>query len=701
MLRKGIPEAKISSSPALKRMALYPTISSEKRAQIILLDSLNLLGFTFCAITYGVALVLYCICTHSLRQRLRKSPRHRITIVTLSYTTFAIVCATALLGLLQYIIQTAYVPNRDFPLGPALYEGLVLSTQPPFVLLLVLLLSMDWLTMGVQVLSNTMAPLDSLEMLPIFCLYHRRPWLANLGIHRLAISSGVGLVAIVDQARTIDRGYNYSFFPTIAAFGIPPIMTIIVTTLMVYRIASIRKRYINLMGPSDLAQQYTSVISMLIESYAIDALWSLGTLVTYPFQSSPAIAIFLQSSINMKENWTCEDEPYRYPIDESPKDPWERCFNAVDKSDDELCKDLKDEITYLLVVASLFLAIVTSFTVESFSWLREDQAQDAAFLLGQLVTMMNDSTTVGSAQQLPQSTPAHHEVVVNQLWFLSMTLSLCAVVVGTLCLQWLSAFHRPDVRHVPHDDALALRQLRYEGLIGWGVPRVPAILLLTVQGALVLFAIGLLYLLWSVNKHVALPVAIVSGVSVLLLLLTSFMPLLQSVLGWLFPQSLVVSQCPYKSPISWVIHRTGVLLAVMLTFPVICLPRFTKLSEWHKDQVSLLTDYLWQRFDELWRKYREDYGPQSSKLRTSQSSITDKSEKYSHYLVRGLASAMETLVFQPSAVSIIHTCLQEFHGTRAEVETFESLFSKDFTKAEEDYSKRRKMKMSIRFASDV
>lgn len=384
-----------------------------------------------------------------------------------------------------------------------------------------------------------------------------------------------------------------------------------------------------------------------------------------------------------KTNWTCEHEPYRYPIDESPKDPWERCFNAVDKSDEELCKDLKDEISYLLVVASLFLAIVASFTIESFSWLREDQGQDATFLLGQLVRMMNDSTLIGSAQELPPSTPAPHELVVNQLWFLSMTLSLSAVVAGTLCLQWLSAFRRTDVKHVPHDDALALRQLRYEGLMNWGVPRVPAILLLTVQGALILFAIGLLYLLWNVNRHVALPVAIVSGISVLFLSLTSLMPLLQSLLGWILPQTLAITQCPYKSPISWVIHRAGVLLAVLVTLPVIWIPWLSKLSEWHHDQAGLLTDYLWQRFDELWRKHREDYGPQSSKSRSSRFSYTDKPVKYSHYLVRGLASAMETLVFQPSAVHIIHTCLQEFHGTKAEVETFENLFNKDFTKAEE------------------
>ncbi|KAJ3561889.1 hypothetical protein NP233_g9917 [Leucocoprinus birnbaumii] len=217
-----------------------------------------------------------------------------------------------------------------------------------------------------------------------------------------------------------------------------------------------------------------------------------------------------------RADWTCEREPYRYPIDESPKDPWERCYDVVDKSDEELCKDLKDEISYLLVVASLFLGIVTAFTMESMKWIHLDQGDATNQLLNQVVVLLNDTSKQGTATGVSStaSVPEDYAIIVSQLWFLSMTLSLSAVVVGTLCLQWLSAFRRTDIKYMPHEEALALRQLRFEGLIWWHVPRVPAILLLTVQGALVLFAIGLLYLLWNINRRVALPVAIVSGIAV-------------------------------------------------------------------------------------------------------------------------------------------------------------------------------------------
>jgi hypothetical protein len=104
------------------------------------------------------------------------------------------------------------------------------------------------------------------------------------------------------------------------------------------------------------------------------------------------------------------------------------------------------------------------------------------------------------------------------------------------------------------------------------------------------------------------------------------------------------------------------LLSIIITLP------FGKISEWRDQQIQLLTDYTWQVFDDLWRNQREDCGPQTSK---------SGSGNYSYYLVHGLGSAMEILVFQPDAFHIVHTCLQDFYGTAAEREMFRDLFGKD------------------------
>ncbi len=297
-------------------------------------------------------------------------------------------------------------------------------------------------------------------------------------------------------------------------------------------------------------------------------------------------------------------------------------------------------------------------------------------LLRDAVQLLNNPGLQGTILPPQPFVPKHHYVVVNQLWFLSMTLSISAVVIGTLCLQWLAAFRRTDVKHIPHDDALALRQLRFDGVMAWGVPRVPAILLATVQSALILFAIGLLYLLWSINRSVAFPVAIASGVSAFLLIFTTMMPLLQSVIGWMVPSTLIVPQCPYKSPASWAVHRFSVLVILIFSSPFCRLLSTTRLSisEWREQQLKLLPEFLWQEYDELWRQRRERRDSQSSK----------KGHKgYSYYLVRSLTTIMEALVFQ-NFVRIIHKCLQDFHGTEAEVKTVEKLFSKCLPQVEKD-----------------
>lgn len=187
-----------------------------------------------------------------------------------------------------------------------------------------------------------------------------------------------------------------------------------------------------------------------------------------------------------------------------------------------------------------------------------------------------------------------------------------------------------------------------------------------------------MYLLWSINPEAALPVAVVTGVLAFLLALTSVMPLLQSALGWVLPQTLAIPQCPYKSPISWAIHRSCVSLVVIFSFPFGWLKRLkcakADLSQWRKRQLKLLPDFLWQEYDELWRQQRERWGPQSSKAGY---------KGVSYYLVHSLASAMEALMFG-NAVHIIHACLQDFHGTEAEVETFRGLFSEDFPPVEVD-----------------
>jgi hypothetical protein len=117
-------------------------------------DALNLFRSLVCAVSYGVAFTLYGMCTRSLVRRLGKPGQRKITLITLTYTTFAIACGSAYLGLTHYMNQMSYVFHRDFPGGPSVYQAVVLVNQPPFLAFVILMAIVDWLTLGVQVSSS-------------------------------------------------------------------------------------------------------------------------------------------------------------------------------------------------------------------------------------------------------------------------------------------------------------------------------------------------------------------------------------------------------------------------------------------------------------------------------------------------------------------------------------------------------------------
>lgn len=319
------------------------------------------------------------------------------------------------------------------------------------------------------------------------------------------------------------------------------------------------------------------------------------------------------------------------------------------------------------------MAIVTAFVLESQKWLKEDPSDRSAKFLEQLVNL---STHTDGPPQTPFS-PDKDDITINQLWFLSMTQSLAAVVLGTLCLQWLSAFTRKSKPKI-HENALALRQMRYEGFVEWGIPRVPAILLLNVQAALVLFTIGLIWFLFNKSEAVAFPVVIVAGVTIFFLVLTTLLPLLQSLIGFIFPWTLVIPQCPFKSPISFVIHRSVVLFFICGSYLVqwfVGSGARAKVRSWRGEQIPLLLDTVWERYDGLWRKRREE----SVKGRGEEGDV-----QYSHYLTRGLKFTMSLLIAKPSAVHVVRDCIQDIHGSKEQAKVFQNLFKLHFTDDEKE-----------------
>ncbi|EJD36892.1 hypothetical protein AURDEDRAFT_35085, partial [Auricularia subglabra TFB-10046 SS5] len=146
---------------------------------------------------------------------------------------------------------------------------------------------------------------------------------------------------------------------------------------------------------------------------------------------------------------------------------------------------------------------------------------------------------------------------INVCWFLALTLSLTAALIGILCKQWVREYERDVGRS--HEQALGVRQMKFEGLESWRVGEIVSAVPLLLQLALALFMVGILELLWRLHREVAATVSVVAGITLLFYIATSFLPLIQYLdlhfrrRGYLLRTR---SQCPYKSPQAWLALRS-------------------------------------------------------------------------------------------------------------------------------------------------
>ncbi|KAF8911658.1 hypothetical protein CPB84DRAFT_1913055 [Gymnopilus junonius] len=255
--------------------------------------------------------------------------------------------------------------------------------------------------------------------------------------------------------------------------------------------------------------------------------------------------------------WRCghpQNSEHKYPIPEYDEDAWENLLAPLLKKDKAQCDAWKDEVQNLLIFAGLFSAVVTAFVVDSYKTLRPDPNDTIINLLSRIASREDDPTNgTGNstpATILPAFSPAHSAIRINIYWFLSLVLSLTTVLFGIISLQWLR--EHQHYHGITSKQAYAIFHMRAEALQKWYVPQLFASLPLILQGALVLFFIGVIEFLLSLEHEVAVPVILVIALTFLFLIGTTMLPTIQA-----FPlyipylklhKSGAPAQCPYKSP---------------------------------------------------------------------------------------------------------------------------------------------------------
>lgn len=190
--------------------------------------------------------------------------------------------------------------------------------------------------------------------------------------------------------------------------------------------------------------------------------------------------------------------------------------------------------------------MLTSFIIEVYQGLKDDNAATSAMILRRISMQLEGPSASLVALPPAQAQVSATIIVVNILWFSSLILSLFAALFGILVKQWLHVYSQWSERAQPKN-TLILRDFYQEGFLRWKVPQIIGALPVLLQAALLLFVVGLIAYLWTVNYAVAgVLSALVSGL-VALAIITITLPAF-------------FNDCPYKSPL-------GLLITVLRGHP--------------------------------------------------------------------------------------------------------------------------------------
>ncbi|KIJ62275.1 hypothetical protein HYDPIDRAFT_30538 [Hydnomerulius pinastri MD-312] len=180
----------------------------------------------------------------------------------------------------------------------------------------------------------------------------------------------------------------------------------------------------------------------------------------------------------------------------------EEFFGRLDKS---MVDDFNDDINILLTFAGLFSSVLTAFILQFCSLLQIDNSQATADLLAQLVSLqMGNLSSPSAVQSGPeQFKPPSSSVWINALWFLSLVLSLASALFGMMAKQWLREYMQWTTMMSLPEDAVLVRQLRYEAFMDWNTPAMLASIPALLEVAVILFLLGMVILLYTLNDVVA------------------------------------------------------------------------------------------------------------------------------------------------------------------------------------------------------
>lgn len=276
---------------------------------------------------------------------------------------------------------------------------------------------------------------------------------------------------------------------------------------------------------------------------------------------------------------------------------------------------------------------MTALNVVSFTLLQDDPTDTIPLILAQISLQLNDLSISGGQiiSVQPPFTPSGRfratapNLVVNILWFTSLTLALISASVGILVKQWLQEY--ADLMSSQVIEHVCIRQYRFQALRAWRVSAIMKLLPLLLQLSLFLFFIGLSVLLWAVSVPVA---AVVTLPMVIWFIFWVTSIVLPSIYG----------DCPYKSAESAI---------------------FFTLVQWMKPGLYSVLQYLYiqtdsRRLESLFRNLKKKAARSYGNWREREKDIVQ--QRTLELTQRTIESADEILMDEKILATSIHSYVQ-------------------------------------------
>ncbi|KAG5719906.1 hypothetical protein E4T56_gene9178 [Termitomyces sp. T112] len=259
-----------------------------------------------------------------------------------------------------------------------------------------------------------------------------------------------------------------------------------------------------------------------------------------------------------------DQSPRSRNYDERANQFWTLYVNEAEQDDKYLTETWKSDMDSTLIFAGLFSAAVTAFLIDSYKLLQVSSSDVTNNLLEQMLAVqivgasLNTSAIpLPTAVPTPSFKPSASAVIINVLWFLSLSCSLAAALCATLVQQWTRDYLQRIHQSNQPQRRGKIRGIMFHGTIKWRmndvVDNIPSLLHLSLFS----FFAGLCIFLYTIDNIPAGVVSVVVAGCLVFYMFATIAPVWDpsapyetpfSTLLWKIKQSLVVILGAVRQP---------------------------------------------------------------------------------------------------------------------------------------------------------